>query len=155
MTTMKAVGHTEACEIDATNALVEFETDVPAPGPNDLLVQVRGVSMNPVDVKVRALMQPEGGPRILGWDAAGVVTAIGSEVSRYRPGDEVFYAGDLMRPGSNAAFQLVDERIVGRKPASLEFAEAAGIPLTAITAWEMLFDSFRTGRRRRVPAKRS
>ena len=142
MTTMKAVGHTEACPIDAENALIEFETDVPEPGPKDLLVDVRGISMNPVDVKVRALMQPEGGPRILGWDAAGVVTAVGSDVTRFQPGDEVFYAGDLMRPGSNAEFQLVDERIVGRKPSSLGFTEAAGMPLTAITAWEILFDSF-------------
>lgn len=142
MTTMKAIGHTEACPIDAENALIEFETDVPETEPNDLLVEVRGVSMNPVDVKVRALMQPEGGPRILGWDAAGVVAAIGSDVTRFQPGDDVFYAGDLLRPGSNAEFQLVDERIVGRKPSSLGFTEAAGIPLTAITAWEILFDSF-------------
>ena len=142
MTTMKAIGHTEACSIDAENALIEFETDIPGPGPNDLLVDVRGISMNPVDVKVRSWMQPEGGPRILGWDAAGVVTAVGSEVSRFKPGDEVYYAGDLMRPGSNAEFQLVDERIAGRKPSSLGFTEAAGIPLTAITAWEILFDSF-------------
>lgn len=142
MTMMKAIGHTEACPIDAENALIEFETDVPETGPNDLLVEVRGVSMNPVDVKVRALMQPEGGPRILGWDAAGVVAAIGSDVTRFQPGDDVFYAGDLLRPGSNAEFQLVDERIVGRKPSSLGFTEAAGIPLTAITAWEILFDSF-------------
>ncbi|MBT8090769.1 MAG: zinc-binding alcohol dehydrogenase family protein [Gammaproteobacteria bacterium] len=139
---MKAIGHTDACPIDAENALIEIEQDIPEPGPNDLLVEVRGISMNPVDVKVRALMKPEGGPRILGWDAAGVVTAVGSDVTRFQPGDEVFYAGELMRPGSNAEFQLVDERIVGRKPSSLDFTEAAGMPLTAITAWEILFDSF-------------
>lgn len=142
MTTMKAIGHTDACPIEAENALIEFETDVPQPGPHDLLVEVRGISMNPVDVKVRALMQPEGGARILGWDAAGVVMAVGSDVSLFQTGDEVFYAGDLMRPGSNAEFQCVDERIVGKKPSSLGFTEAAGIPLTSITAWEILFDSF-------------
>ncbi|MEM8982373.1 MAG: zinc-binding alcohol dehydrogenase family protein [Pseudomonadota bacterium] len=139
---MRAIGHTDACPIDAANALVEFETAVSEPRGHDVLVDVRGISVNPVDVKVRAGMQPADGPRILGWDGAGVVTAVGSDVTRFQPGDEVFYAGDLMRPGSNAEFQLVDERIVGRKPASLGFTEAAGMPLTAITAWEMLFDSF-------------
>jgi zinc-binding alcohol dehydrogenase family protein len=139
---MKAIGYRDAGPISAENSLIEFETDVPKPGPKDLLVEVRGVSVNPVDVKVRELMQPEDGPRILGFDAAGVVKAIGSDVEKFQPGDEVFYAGDLMRPGSNAGFQLVDERIVGRKPKSLDFTEAAGMPLTAITAWEILFDSF-------------
>ena len=142
MTTMKAIGYRDAGPISAENSLIEFETDIPVPGPKDLLVEVRGVSVNPVDVKVRALMQPEDGARILGFDAAGVVKAVGSDVALFRPGDEVFYAGDLMRPGSNAGFQLVDERIVGRKPKSLDFTEAAGMPLTAITAWEILFDSF-------------
>ena len=142
MTRRKAIGYKDAGPISAENSLIEFETDVPVPGPRDLLVEVRGVSVNPVDVKVRALMQPEDGARILGFDAAGIVKAIGSDVSKFQPGDEVFYAGDLMRPGSNAGFQLVDERIVGRKPKSLDFSEAAGMPLTAITAWEILFDSF-------------
>lgn len=142
MKTMKAIGYRDAGPISAENSLIEFETGVPDPGPKDLLVEVRGVSVNPVDVKVRTLMQPEDGARILGFDAAGVVKAIGSEVSKFQPGDEVFYAGDLMRPGSNAELQLVDERIVGRKPKSLDFTEAAGMPLTAITAWEILFDSF-------------
>lgn len=139
---MKAIGYKDAGPISAENALIEFEADVPQPGPKDLLVEVRGVSVNPVDVKVRARMQPEGGPRILGFDAAGVVKALGFEATLFQPGDEVFYAGDLTRPGSNAEFQLVDERIVGRKPSSLGFSEAAGMPLTAITAWEILFDSF-------------
>ncbi|MBP0015980.1 MAG: zinc-binding alcohol dehydrogenase family protein [Cyanobacteria bacterium SBLK] len=139
---MQAIGYPKAGPIAAENALIEFETDIPQPGLHDLLVEVRGISVNPVDVKVRANMQPEGGPRILGFDAAGVVTAIGSEVSRFSPGDEVFYAGDITRPGTNAAFHLVDERIVGRKPTSLGFADAAGMPLTSITAWEILFDSF-------------
>ncbi|MEL7449479.1 MAG: zinc-binding alcohol dehydrogenase family protein [Pseudomonadota bacterium] len=139
---MKAIGYTSAGPVSADNALIEFDAPVPEPGPNDLLVEVRGVSVNPVDVKVRARMEPEDGPRILGFDAAGVVKATGSNVTRFQPGDAVFYAGDLTRPGSNAEFQLVDERIVGRKPSSLGFTEAAGIPLTAITAWEILFDSF-------------
>ena len=139
---MKAIGYTDAGPITSADALVEFETDVPQPGPNDLLVDVRGISVNPVDVKVRANMQPDGAHRILGFDAAGVVSEIGSDVTRFQPGDEVYYAGDITRPGSNAEFQLVDERIVGRKPSSLGFTEAAGIPLTTITAWEMLFDNF-------------
>jgi NADPH2:quinone reductase len=139
---MKAIGYVDAGPISAENALFEFETDVAEPGPNDLLVEVRGISLNPVDVKVRANMQPDGAQRILGFDAAGIVQAVGSETTRFKPGDEVFYAGDITRPGSNAEFQLVDERIVGRKPSSLDFAEAAGIPLTTITAWEILFDNF-------------
>lgn len=139
---MKAIGYRDAGTISAENALIEFETDMPQLRPNDLLVEVRGVSVNPVDVKVRAAMQPENGPRILGFDAAGIVKAVGAKTTRFRPGDEVFYAGDITRPGTNAAFHVVDERIVGRKPSSLSFAEAAGMPLTTITAWEILFDSF-------------
>lgn len=140
---MKAIGYTDAGPISAENALIEFETETPQPGRNDLLVEVRGVSVNPVDVKVRAAVQPETPtPRILGFDAAGVVKAVGPGVTRFQPGDEVFYAGDITRPGTNSQFHLVDERIVGRKPVSLNFAEAAVMPLTSITAWEILFDSF-------------
>ena len=139
---MKAIGYADAGPISAENALIEFEVDTPKPGPQDLLVEVRGISVNPVDVKVRENMQPDNGPRILGFDAAGVVKEVGSDVTRFQPGDEVFYAGDFTRPGTNAEFQLVDERIVGRKPSSLGFAEAAGMPLTTITAWEILFDNF-------------
>lgn len=139
---MKAIGYRTAGPITAEDALIEFETDTPQAGPHDLLVEIRGVSVNPVDVKLRASVQPDDGSRILGFDAAGVVTAVGSAVTRFQPGDEVFYAGDITRPGTNAQFHVVDERIVGRKPASLGFVEAAGIPLTSITAWEMLFDSF-------------
>ncbi|MEO0409815.1 MAG: zinc-binding alcohol dehydrogenase family protein [Cyanobacteria bacterium P01_A01_bin.135] len=139
---MKAIAYPNAGPISAEDALIEFEAETPQPGPNDLLVEVRGVSVNPVDTKVRSRMQPENGPRILGFDAAGVVKAVGPAVTRFRPGDEVFYAGDITRPGSNAELQLVDERIVGRKPSSLSFTEAAGLPLTSITAWEILFDSF-------------
>ncbi|WP_343560757.1 zinc-binding alcohol dehydrogenase family protein [Kiloniella sp. b19] len=139
---MKAIGYEKAGSIAEETALIEFEAARPVPGPRDLLVEVRGVSVNPVDVKLRQNVQPEKGPGILGFDAAGIVREIGSEVRNFRIGDEVFHAGDITRAGTNAEFHLVDERIAGRKPASLDFAEAAGIPLTAITAWEMLFDSF-------------
>ena len=111
-------------------------------GPRDLLVEVRGISVNPVDVKVRASMAPEKGTKIIGYDATGVVRDVGSGVSKFQVGDEVFYAGDLTRRGTNSEFHAVDERIVGKKPKTLGFAEAAGFPLTSITAWEILFDSF-------------
>jgi len=142
MKTMKAIAYENAGPIADENALIEVEVDMPKPGPEDLLVEVRGISVNPVDTKVSANKQPEGAPRILGFDAAGIVKEVGSATTRFQPGDEVFYAGDLTRTGSNAEFQIVDERIVGRKPASLGFAEAAGMPLTTITAWEILFDNF-------------
>ncbi|GAA3231883.1 zinc-binding alcohol dehydrogenase family protein [Dactylosporangium siamense] len=112
---------------------------IPAPGPRDLQVRVRAVSVNPVDHKVRR----GGGDKVLGWDAAGEVVAVGSEVSLFTPGDEVYYAGSIDRPGTNSRLHLVDERIVGRKPRSLDFAGAAALPLTTITAWETLFDRFR------------
>ncbi len=126
--------------VAAGGDLVDDTVDIPAPGPHDLLVEVRAVSVNPVDTKIRA---GRDGRRILGFDAAGTVVATGSDVSRFRAGDEVYYAGDITRPGSNAQFQLVDERIVGRKPASLSFAQSAAMPLTTITAWESLFDHLR------------
>jgi zinc-binding alcohol dehydrogenase family protein len=127
--------------VSAGGDLADVVVDVPEPGPHDLLVEVQAVSVNPVDTKLRA-----GGSRdrrILGFDAAGTVVATGSDVTRFRVGDEVYYAGDITRPGSNAQFQAVDERIVGRKPNSLSFAEAAALPLTTITAWEALFDHLR------------
>lgn len=138
---MKALGYSEKGPIKAPNSVVEFEAEMPTPGDRDLLVEVKGVSVNPVDVKVRANRPPEG-TRILGFDAAGVVKETGSKVKLFKPGDEVFYAGEFTRPGSNAEFQTVDERLAGRKPSSLGFAEAASLPLTSITAWEILFDSF-------------
>jgi len=138
---MKAIGFTQPLPIDNPNSLTEFNVPKPSPGPRDLLVAVHAVSVNPVDVKVRASATPPAGePRILGFDAAGVVEAVGSEVTLFRPGDEVFYAGSIGRPGTNAQFHLVDERIVGAKPASLSFTQAAALPLTSITAWELLFD---------------
>jgi len=108
--TMKAIGYADAGPISAEDALIEFDMDMPQPGPNDLLVEVRGISVNPVDVKVRANAQPDAAPRILGFDAAGIVKEVGSETTRFRPGDEVFYAGDITRPGTNAAFHIVNHR---------------------------------------------
>ncbi|WP_086931989.1 zinc-binding alcohol dehydrogenase family protein [Agarilytica rhodophyticola] len=140
---MKAIGYTKAGPIDAVDALVEFDAPEPTIGDNDLLVEVRGISVNPVDTKVREKMAPtEGETKIIGYDAAGVVKHVGSKVSLFNVGDEVFYAGDLTRAGTNSELHVVDERIVGKKPSSQSFANAAGLPLTSITAWEMLFDSF-------------
>ncbi|MFC4040810.1 zinc-binding alcohol dehydrogenase family protein [Dactylosporangium siamense] len=125
--------------VSTSNGLRDVELPIPAPGPRDLQVRVRAVSVNPVDHKVRR----GGGDKVLGWDAAGEVVAVGSEVSLFTPGDEVYYAGSIDRPGTNSRLHLVDERIVGRKPRSLDFAGAAALPLTTITAWETLFDRFR------------
>jgi NADPH:quinone reductase len=140
-----AVGAYEGLPIDDEAALVDVEIEVGDPGPHDLLVEVRAVSVNPVDVKVRGSLGKQDEPRILGWDAAGVVRAIGSEVTAFAPGDEVYYAGSITRTGSNAGLQLVDSRIVGHKPSTLDFAEAAALPLTTLTAWETLFDKFGLG----------
>ena len=138
---MKAVGFYRSLPIESDEALVDLDIPAPTPGPRDLLVRVQAVSVNPVDTKVRARVTPaQGQPHILGYDAVGVVEAVGSQASLFQPGDAVFYAGDIGRPGTNAELHCVDERIVGRKPASLSLAEAAAMPLTAITAWEALFD---------------
>ncbi|SEI16550.1 zinc-binding alcohol dehydrogenase family protein [Methylobacterium sp. 275MFSha3.1] len=138
---MKAVGFHTSLPIENDAALVDLDLPAPTPGPRDLLVRVQAVSVNPVDTKVRARVTPtEGQPHILGYDAVGIVEAVGPEVRLFRPGDAVFYAGALGRPGTNAELHCVDERIVGHKPASLSTAEAAAMPLTAITAWEALFD---------------
>ncbi|AOK49834.1 NADPH:quinone reductase [Burkholderia sp. MSMB617WGS] len=138
---MKAIAFYQNLPIDAADSLVDIELPAPQPGPRDLLVEVRAVSVNPVDVKVRAGRPPEAGqPTVLGWDAAGVVLAVGSAASLFKPGDRVWYAGSLTRPGTNSELHVVDERIVGRMPGSLDFAHAAALPLTAITAWELLFD---------------
>jgi len=137
---MKAVAYKIAGPIDRENALHDITLDTPTAAGRDLLVRIKAVSVNPVDVKLRGGNPPEGEHGILGYDACGVVEAVGLEVQNFKPGDAVFYAGDLTRPGTNSEFHLVDERIVGRKPASLSDAEAAALPLTAITAWEMLFD---------------
>ena len=138
---MRAVGYKTCLPIQHAEALLDFEAPSPVPGPKDLLVEIRAVSVNPVDTKVRRGMAPQAGDwRILGWDAAGVVVATGSETSLFKVGDEVFYAGALTRPGTNAELHVVDERLVGAKPRSLSWAEAAALPLTALTAWESLFD---------------
>jgi zinc-binding alcohol dehydrogenase family protein len=138
---MRAVGYWKALPISNPESLVDAEVPVPTPGPHDLLVRVEAVSVNPADVKSRSGSDPKGF-RILGYDAAGVVTAVGAAVTRFAVGDEVYYAGQIDRPGSNAQFQTVNENIVGPKPATLDFAAAAALPLTTITAWEMLFDHF-------------
>lgn len=138
---MKAIGYTHSLPSSDPRALLDIQLPEPTPGPHDLLVEVRAISVNPVDTKVRMRAQPaEGQYKVLGWDASGVVRAVGSDVSLFKPGDKVWYAGDLTRPGSNAELQVVDERIVGHLPASLDFAHAAALPLTTITAWELLFD---------------
>ncbi|MFK3980630.1 zinc-binding alcohol dehydrogenase family protein [Micromonospora sp. NPDC050397] len=139
---MPAVGYRRNLPITDPESLVDAESPVPAPGPNDLLVRVEAVSVNPVDVKLRAGRDPDGELKVLGFDAAGVVVAVGERVTRFAVGDEVYYAGSIGRPGSNARFHAVDEHVVGHKPASLTFAEAAALPLTTITAWEALFDRF-------------
>ena len=131
---MKAVAHT-GTSIDSLN---DIELPRPAPTGHDLLVKVQAVSVNPVDTKQRKAGSPT--PRVLGWDASGTVEAVGPEATLFKPGDAVYYAGDVTRPGCDSEFHLVDERIVGRKPKKLDFAQAAAIPLTAITAWESFFD---------------
>ena len=138
---MKAVGYTKSLPIEAADALIDFETAKPEPRGRDLRVAVKAISVNPVDYKVRKRAAPPAGEtKILGYDAAGIVDAVGPEVTLYKPGDEVFYAGSIQRQGTNSEFHLVDERIVGAKPKSLSFAQAAALPLTSITAWELLYD---------------
>jgi NADPH:quinone reductase len=135
---MKAIGY--QYNKDAAS-FVQFEQQTPEPKDHDLLVKIEAVSVNPVDYKVRQRIEiAEDPPRILGWDAAGVVESVGEKVSLFKPGDRVYYAGDITRSGSNASHQLVDEHIVGPMPRSLEFTAAAALPLTSITAWEALFD---------------
>lgn len=139
---MKAVAFRENLPVEREDCLVDVELARPEARGRDLLVRIEAVAVNPVDTKVRRFHAPpaDGAWRVPGWDAAGVVEAVGEQVTRFRPGDRVWYAGDLTRQGSNAEYQAVDERLVGRMPSSLGFAEAAALPLTAITAWELLFD---------------
>lgn len=138
---MKAIGYRQSLPIAVANSLIDVTLPDPTPLGHDLLIQVQAVSVNPVDTKMRIGVAPAAGEtKILGWDAAGIVRAAGAEVTLFKPGDEVWYAGSITRPGTNAELHLVDERIVGRKPSSLDFARAAALPLTSITAWEMLFD---------------
>lgn len=139
---MKAVAYKQPGPIQSPESLIDITLQEPVASGRDLLVEVKAISVNPVDFKVRSGSAPLAGDeyRVLGWDAAGVVKAIGPEASMFRPGDEVFYAGSLIRPGTNAEFHLVDERIVGRKPRTLDFLQAAALPLTSLTAWELLFE---------------
>ncbi len=138
---MKAVAYRQSLPIDDPHSLLDVTLpEPPAPTGRDLRVRVQAVSVNPVDTKIRRNVDPAGADKMLGWDAAGTVLAVGPEATLFKPGDAVFYAGAIDRAGSNAELQLVDERIVGRKPATLDFAQAAALPLTAITAWELLFD---------------
>lgn len=140
---MKAVGIRTSLPIEEEESFIAFETAKPEPGPRDLLVKIKAVSVNPVDYKVRA-NSAKGKeleePRILGWDASGIVEATGKEVQNFKEGDEVFYSGELNRPGSNAEYQVVDEQLVGHKPKNLTFEEAAAMPLTSLTAAECIFD---------------
>lgn len=139
--TMKAVGYSKAGPVSGERALEDIDIPAAVPKGRDIRVAVRAVSVNPVDTKIRRGVSPPAGEhRILGWDAAGVVESVGPEARLFKPGDEVFYAGAIDRPGSNSELHVVDERIVGRKPRSLGFAESAALPLTAITAWEAIFD---------------
>jgi NADPH2:quinone reductase len=137
---MRAVVFRKSLPITDPEALVDVELPRPEPTGRDLLVKVEAISVNPVDTKRRRGGDPPGGMRVLGWDAAGTVAVAGPDATIFKAGDAVFYAGSVVRPGANSEYHLVDERIVGRKPAKLGFAEAAAMPLTAITAWELLFD---------------
>ncbi len=144
---MRAVGYQQPGHIGRADALVDIELPAPTAAGRDILVEVRAVSVNPVDTKVRKGNTPEPGQwKVLGWDAAGVITAAGPDATLFRPGDEVFYAGAIGRPGANSEYHLVDERIVGPKPRTLDWAEAAALPLTSITAWEALFDRLDVGK---------
>jgi NADPH2:quinone reductase len=138
---MKAIALTRYLPISDPQSLQDIELPKPVATGHDILVRVEAVSVNPVDTKIRSPKpQVEAQPKVLGYDAAGVVEAVGPEVTLFQPGDEVYYAGDVTRSGTNAQFHLVDERLVGRKPTTLDFAQAAALPLTAITAWELLFE---------------
>ncbi|ADO69545.1 zinc-binding alcohol dehydrogenase family protein [Stigmatella aurantiaca] len=141
---MKAIGYYQPLPIENPESLQDIVLPEPVPGEHDLLVEVRAIAVNPVDTKVRRGATPKPGEaRVPGWDAAGVVRSVGSQVTLFKPGDRVWYAGDLNRPGSYSERHLVDERIAGHMPVSLDFAHAAALPLTTITAWELLFDRLR------------
>ncbi|MBS7690807.1 zinc-binding alcohol dehydrogenase family protein [Pseudomonas lalucatii] len=138
---MKAVAYFQSLPAEDAQALQDVQLPAPAPGPRDLLVAVKAISVNPVDTKIRNRVAPENGAaKVLGWDASGIVQAVGSEVRLFQPGDRVYYAGAIDRAGANSELHVVDERIVGHMPKTLGFAEAAALPLTAITAWELLFE---------------
>ena len=140
---MKAIGFKQSLPITEKDSFIEFETEKPSPKGFDLLVKIAAISVNPVDFKIRESAAKDivlDTPKIIGWDAVGIVEAVGDKASLFKVGDEVYYAGDITRSGSNAEYQLIDERIVGHKPKNLSIAESAAIPLTGLTAWESLFD---------------
>ena len=140
---MKAVGFTKSLPIGESESFIDFETDKPVPGKRDLLVKIKAISVNPVDYKVRqsaAKDEELDEPKIIGWDASGIVEEVGSEVSLFKKGDEVFYSGDIQKPGCYAEYQTIDERIVAGKPQNVSWEEAAALPLTSLTAWECIFD---------------
>ncbi|WP_298941605.1 zinc-binding alcohol dehydrogenase family protein [uncultured Psychromonas sp.] len=138
---MKAIGYQQNLPIENELSLQDIELDLPIAQGHDVLVEVKAISVNPVDFKVRQTApSPEGEYKVLGYDATGIVKSVGESVTLFKPGDKVWYAGDITRSGSNAQFQLVDERIVGYMPSSLSYGEAAALPLTSLTAWELLFD---------------
>lgn len=137
---MKAIGYGDPLPITDASSLLDIDIPRPEASGHDLLVKVHAIAVNPIDCKVRKRMAPEGQYRVLGWDAVGEVVSVGEKASKFSVGDRVYYAGDLNRQGSNAEYQLVDERIVGSKPESLSNAEAAALPLTSITGWELLFE---------------
>ncbi|MEK6424420.1 MAG: zinc-binding alcohol dehydrogenase family protein [Burkholderia gladioli] len=142
---MKAIVYTQAgLPIDDPLSLHEADLPKPTPGPRDLLVKIQAISVNPVDSKLRQAVQPTG-PRVLGWDAVGTIESVGAAVTRFSPGDEIWYAGDITRQGSYAEYGIVDERIASKRPASISMLQAAALPLTGITAWELLFDRLRIG----------
>ncbi|MBT8438078.1 MAG: alcohol dehydrogenase catalytic domain-containing protein, partial [Gammaproteobacteria bacterium] len=138
---MKAVGYSRSLPISDADSLVDIELPQPVASGHDLLVKIKAIAVNPVDYKIRQRAAPEEGSyKVIGWDAVGEVVAVGEAVTNFKPGETVYYAGDLTRQGCNAEYQLVDERIVGKKPGNLSDADAAALPLTTITAWELLFE---------------
>jgi len=143
---MKAIGFKTSLPIENSESFIEFEAVKPIPGPHDLLVKIDAISVNPVDFKIRQNSAKDTvleTPKIIGWDAVGIVQSVGQDVTLFEVGDPVYYAGDITKQGSNAEYQIIDERIVGKKPKALSIEEAAVIPLTALTAWEILFDRIR------------
>lgn len=143
---MKAVGFTRSLPVEDKNSLFDFETEKPRPEKRDILVRIKAISVNPVDYKIRQSAAKDSAlkePKIIGWDASGIVEAVGEHVNLFKKGDEVYYSGDITRPGCNAEFQVVDERIVAHKPTNLNWAESAALPLTTLTAWESIFDRLR------------
>ncbi|MBN8788782.1 MAG: zinc-binding alcohol dehydrogenase family protein [Terrimonas sp.] len=143
---MKAVGFKTSFSLNNPDSFIDFETEMPVPKDRDLLVKISAISVNPVDFKIRQNSAKDkvlDKPKVIGWDACGIVVEVGDNVSLFKKGDKVYYAGDINKPGSNAEYQLIDERIAGKKPVTLTDAEAAAMPLTTLTAWEALFDRIR------------